>query len=149
MRTKKYYFSCHFIYCFVDKPKLSKEFSSSIVSSWNGKQMTLNCTVSDGLPTPNFTWYNPNGDQISTGVLVVPKRSQVVIITKQSTDYGSYKCKATNIAGSVEHLINVTQLCTYSKSGRSNRVDSSIHENLINVARFCSYGFLRLEICVK
>ncbi|XP_031574441.1 neural cell adhesion molecule 2-like [Actinia tenebrosa] len=108
--TAKYADLLSFCDSFLDKPTISKELSSSNSTSWNGRQVTLKCIVSDGLPTPDITWYKPSGQEITTGVTSIAKGSQVVITTIDGADYGSYKCKATNIAGSVEHLINVTQL---------------------------------------
>lgn len=75
--------------------------------------MTLKCLVT-GLPIPSIQWYKISGQQITTGVTAIAKGSQVVITTSDGADYGSYKCNATNVAGSVEHIIIVTQLCKYA-----------------------------------
>ncbi|XP_031550474.1 limbic system-associated membrane protein-like [Actinia tenebrosa] len=89
------------------KPSIFKHLSSTDLSSWSGRQAIIKCTF-DGLPTPVITWYKPNDRQ--TGAKTIANSSQIMVITTNDANYGSYKCKATNIAGSAEQAIIVTQL---------------------------------------
>jgi hypothetical protein len=80
--------------------------------------MTLKC-IADGLPAPNITWYKPDSQQITSGVTTITNGDDTIghvtiTTTKESTDYGSYKCQAKNVAGNDVHLITVTQLCKYT-----------------------------------
>ena len=68
--------------------------------------------VASGFPSPDFTWYKPNGDVIPCNQCSRTASSQVTVQTGQgSGDYGLYKCIATNVDGTDQHDINSTQLC--------------------------------------
>ena len=94
-----------------DKPTIDEHKSTSTSKFWNGHATRLQCFAT-GLPAPQISWYNPTSQQITTGVSIVPGGSEVTVLTNADHgDYGQYKCRATNILGSDEHAVNVTQLC--------------------------------------
>ncbi|EDO33496.1 predicted protein [Nematostella vectensis] len=84
--------------------------SSTInTSSWDRKVLSLQCKAR-GVPLPQITWYNPGGQPITAGVSPISGGSQLQVTTTQDAgDYGQYKCRASNLLGSVERLIYVTQ----------------------------------------
>ncbi|KAK3733410.1 hypothetical protein QZH41_012178, partial [Actinostola sp. cb2023] len=94
-----------------DKPKIDTASSSNNIKSWNGNTITLRCKWSSALPNPDFTWHKPNGDRITSNVRSITSGSEVMVVTGQdSGDYGLYRCIATNVVGSDQHDITVTQL---------------------------------------
>ncbi|KAK3718601.1 hypothetical protein QZH41_008397, partial [Actinostola sp. cb2023] len=93
------------------KPKIDTASSSNNIKSWNGNTITLRCKWSSALPNPDFTWYKPNGDRITSNVHSITSGSEVMVVTGQNSgDYGLYRCIATNVVGSGQHDITVTQL---------------------------------------
>ena len=60
-----------------------------------GGTVELNC-VSDGDPTPNVTWYTPDGSEIIT---ITNMESTIVVDLENEEDFGGYKCKADNGLG--------------------------------------------------
>ncbi|XP_031549917.1 Down syndrome cell adhesion molecule homolog isoform X2 [Actinia tenebrosa] len=96
------------------KPTVNESYSTSKSKSWNGNSIHLRCFAT-GLPSPRISWYKPTNQQITTGVIIVPGGSEVTVLTAtDQADYGQYKCRATNILGSDEHVINVTKLSPVS-----------------------------------
>ncbi|XP_028516691.1 neural cell adhesion molecule 2-like, partial [Exaiptasia diaphana] len=94
----------------LDKPTVGKASSTTNISSWAGNKINLECYWSSSLPIPRWTWFKPNGDRI-TNVRSISSGSQVTVLTGNNNhDYGMYRCKATNIAGSDQHNISVTRL---------------------------------------
>ncbi|XP_031569752.1 neural cell adhesion molecule 1-like, partial [Actinia tenebrosa] len=94
----------------LDPPDIDAEKSNRTSKSWKGKSIRLRCFAT-GLPAPRISWYKPTKQQITTGVNIVPGGSEVTVMTTADQgDYGQYKCRATNILGSDEHVINITQL---------------------------------------
>ncbi|XP_048587978.1 nephrin [Nematostella vectensis] len=84
--------------------------STTNTSSWGGKVLSLQCKAR-GVPSPQITWYKPGGQLITAGVSPISGSSQLqVTTTRDAGDYGQYKCRASNLLGSVERLIYVTQL---------------------------------------
>ncbi|XP_048588690.1 hemicentin-1 isoform X4 [Nematostella vectensis] len=85
--------------------------SSTInTSSWDRKVLSLQCKAR-GVPLPQITWYKPGGQPITAEVSPISEGSQLqVTTTHDAGDYGQYKCRASNLLGSVERLIYVTQL---------------------------------------
>ncbi|EDO29641.1 predicted protein, partial [Nematostella vectensis] len=78
-------------------------------SFWNKKILSLQCKAG-GVPLPQITWYKPGGQPITAGVSPISGGSQLQVTTTQDAgDYGQYKCRASNLLGSVELLIYVTQ----------------------------------------
>ncbi|KAK3751110.1 hypothetical protein QZH41_016237, partial [Actinostola sp. cb2023] len=93
------------------KPKIDIASSSNNIKSWNANTITLRCKWSSALPNANFTWSKPNGDRITSNVHSITSGSEVMVETGQdSGDYGLYRCIATNVVGSDQHNITVTQL---------------------------------------
>ena len=54
--------------------------------------MTLKC-VSDGVPTPTLTWYQPNGNELNT---FTAKESTVEVFLNDEQGFGEYKCVCYN-----------------------------------------------------
>ncbi|EDO29617.1 predicted protein [Nematostella vectensis] len=80
-------------------------------SFWNKKILSLQCKAR-GVPSPQITWYKPGGQPITAGVSPISGGSQLQVTTTQDAgDYKQYKCRASNLLGSVERLIYVTQWC--------------------------------------
>ncbi|EDO30451.1 predicted protein, partial [Nematostella vectensis] len=91
------------------KPEMAS--STTNTSSWNRKVLSLQCKAR-GVPSPHITWYKPGGQPITAGVSPISGGSQLQVTTTQEAgDYGQYKCRASNLLGSVERLIYVTQWC--------------------------------------
>ena len=75
--------------------------------------MTLKC-LSDGVPTPTLSWYNPNGNEINR---VRARENIKRVPLRGDQDFGHYKCIAANgLIPSDEKLITINQI---SKSMRS------------------------------
>lgn len=106
-------------FVFTDKPTIDKDQSNSSVKSWNDNEITLTCKWSSSLPAPKWSWYKPDGTDITSSAQNTNQVSKIKVTTS-SGDYGLYKCQATNVAGFDEHKINVTQLCKYFKCCNSN-----------------------------
>ena len=66
--------------------------SSSVPKSWVGQTVRLKC-VSDGVPTPNLSWYNPEGTKFDS---LKVKESTVDVTMNSDKDFGVYKCTADN-----------------------------------------------------
>ncbi|EDO29640.1 predicted protein [Nematostella vectensis] len=97
--------------CVLYDVKYKPEMVSSTIntSSWDRKVLSLQCKAR-GVPLPQITWYNPGGQPITAGVSPISGGSQLQVTTTQDAgDYGPYKCRASNLLGSVERLIYVTQ----------------------------------------
>jgi hypothetical protein len=92
------------------KPRFDFFNSSTTVASFNGKNIRLQCKAI-GQPVPIITWYNPQGLNITEGINSNHGSSLITIKTTSDSDYGLYKCKATNNIGSDKHFINVARLC--------------------------------------
>jgi hypothetical protein len=121
-----------FIVFFSDKPVIDKPRSSSTFKSWNGNSIRLKC-IATGLPTPRISWYKPTNQQITSGINILSGGSELTVdTTLDQGDYGQYKCRATNIVGSGEHIINVTQLCKYYLSKAKPNSISMKEECVIN-----------------
>ena len=54
--------------------------------------MKLKCET-DGVPTPNVTWFNPDGNKLERGTAV---ENTVDVIMAKDGDFGDYKCIADN-----------------------------------------------------
>ena len=66
--------------------------SSSVSKSWIGQTVTLTC-VSDGVPTPNLSWYNPEGTKFKP---LQAKENTVDVTMISDQDFGVYNCTADN-----------------------------------------------------
>ncbi|EDO31928.1 predicted protein [Nematostella vectensis] len=95
--------------------------STTNTSSWNGKVLSLQCKAR-GIPLPQITWDKPGDQPITAGVSPISGGSQLQVTTTQDAgDYGQYKCRASNLLGSVERLIYVTQLWRSKQESRIPR----------------------------
>ena len=73
-----------------------------------GGKVELTC-VSDGDPTPNVTWYRPDGSELVTNTAF---DNVVFVDINNNDDFGEYRCKADNGLGApVERLIRVEGMC--------------------------------------
>lgn len=69
--------------------------------------MTLTC-VSDGVPTPQLTWYKPAGSQINR---VKAKQNTVNVTMNVTQDFGVYKCDANNgISPNDSKIVKIKQI---------------------------------------
>ena len=69
--------------------------------------MTLNC-VSDGVPTPTLTWYNPDGGEMKR---VKATENTVQVKMEVDHDFGYYRCSAANgLPPSDEGIITIKQI---------------------------------------
>ena len=66
--------------------------SSSVSKSWIGQTVTLTC-VSDGVPTPTLSWYNPEGTKFNS---LQAKENTVDVTMNSVKDFGLYNCTANN-----------------------------------------------------
>ncbi|KAI8496594.1 hypothetical protein Bbelb_258930 [Branchiostoma belcheri] len=79
-------------------------------SAWSGGSVSLGCNVA-GSPEPCVVWVKPNLDVISSdnasGRFEVDADDVLTITDLRQSDAGTYKCKATNAAGTGEAEITV------------------------------------------
>lgn len=66
--------------------------SSSVSKAWIGQTVTLTC-VSDGVPTPTLSWYNPEGTKFNS---LQAKENTVDVTMNSVKDFGLYNCTANN-----------------------------------------------------
>ncbi|XP_031550978.1 neuronal growth regulator 1-like, partial [Actinia tenebrosa] len=90
------------------EPQIDVFQSNDTVSSYNGGKIRIYC-LAHGVPSPLFTWYDPHNRSIATGSHTVTGVSVLELVTINAGSYGLYKCKAENLLGYDEHIINVTQ----------------------------------------
>ena len=74
-----------------DAPSI-ESVSSSVSKSWIGQTVRLTC-VSDGVPTPTLSWYNPKGAKFNT---LQAKENTVDVTMNCDHDFGLYNCTADN-----------------------------------------------------
>ena len=70
--------------------------------------MTLKC-VSDGVPIPTLTWYEPNGNQINS---VTAKQNTVNVKMNSDQDFGAYECVANNTLIADSKMVQIDQIST-------------------------------------
>ena len=71
--------------------------------------MTLKC-VSDGVPTPTFTWYKPDGSQINN---ITATQSTVNVMMHVGQDFGEYKCNADNGLAADFEILKIEQISRF------------------------------------
>lgn len=86
---------------FIAPPELPQDLPTS-TKVVEGESVTLVCPAV-GTPIPTITWYKDN--ILITDPVILSDGSLTIEMVK-SSDEGSYRCQATNMAGSVER--NVT-----------------------------------------
>ena len=69
-----------------------KSVSSSVSNSWIGQTVMLTC-VSEGVPTPTLSWYNPEGNKFSS---LQAKENTVDVTMNSDKDFGVYNRTADN-----------------------------------------------------
>ena len=69
--------------------------------------MTLKC-LSDGVPTPTLSWYNPEDSEINR---VKARENIKQVLLGGDQDFGDYKCIAANgLIPSDKKLIEINQI---------------------------------------
>ena len=63
-------------------------------SNFIGEQVVINCTLIDGFPLPNISWFHKD-----TELIMLRNSSEIVIVVDHDT-IGEYTCVATNMLGS-------------------------------------------------
>ena len=63
-------------------------------SEFTGGQVTINCTLIDGFPLPNISWFHMDTE------LIMFHNSSKIVITVDDDTIGGYTCVATNMLGS-------------------------------------------------
>ena len=63
-------------------------------SNFIGEQVVINCTLIDGFPLPNISWFHMDTDW------TVLRNSMEIVITVDYYTIGEYTCVATNTLGS-------------------------------------------------
>ena len=72
--------------------------------------MTLKC-VSDGVPLPTLTWYNPDGGEIKR---VKAHENTVQVKMESDKDFGDYKCNAANgLTPSEDRMITIKEISKF------------------------------------
>ena len=74
-----------------DAPSI-ENVSSSVSKSWIGQTVRLTC-VSDGVPTPTLSWYNPEGAKLNS---LQAKENTMDVTMNSDQDFGLYNCTAGN-----------------------------------------------------
>ena len=94
------------LYLFLDPPTI-KNVTTSSKKSWIGQTVTLKC-LSDGVPTPTLSWYEPKGSEIKR---VRARENKVQVPLRDDQDFGHYKCIAANgLIPSDQKLIKINQI---------------------------------------
>ena len=87
----------------------SSKSSMASKKTWIGREVTLRC-ASDGIPTPNITWYHPDGHAINSSNT---HDSQLKVNPSSADDFGNYRCSISNgVGGSLTHLVGLLELRT-------------------------------------
>ncbi|KAL8608110.1 hypothetical protein ACOMHN_016565 [Nucella lapillus] len=81
---------------FIEGPKIREYQRKVLVAA--GKSAKLNC-IAEGIPRPNITWYRSDR-MLQTAYGVEVRQGELVIDNVENLDAGTYKCVATNDAGS-------------------------------------------------
>ena len=63
-------------------------------SEFTGGQVVINCTLIDGFPLPNVSWFYMDTE------LIMFRNSSQIVITVDDDTIGEYTCVATNVLGS-------------------------------------------------
>lgn len=78
------------------------QINTSAALALVGDKVELKC-VSDGDPTPNVTWYRPDGSKMNT---ITSMDNTIFVDLDSEDDFGEYRCIAYNGLGDpVEKLI--------------------------------------------
>ena len=64
------------------------------LSNLAGEEVCINCTLIDGFPLPNISWFYMNTE------LIMFRNSSEIVITVDNDTIGEYTCVATNALGS-------------------------------------------------
>ena len=86
-----------------------KEATTSASKSWIGRTVTLKC-VSDGDPTPPFTWYKPDGSQINS---ITATQNTVNVMLSLDQGFGEYKCNADNGLAADYEIVKIEQISRF------------------------------------
>ena len=78
----------------VDECPLSEGKIGANFSNFAGGQILINCTLIDGFPFPNISWFHADT------ALIMLRNSSKIVITVDDDTIGEYTCVATNMLGS-------------------------------------------------
>ena len=95
---------CHYAISYVSStgPAVIVHINTSEAVALVGEKVELKC-VSDGDPTPNVTWYAPDGSELVT---ITTIDNTIFLDMDSVEDFGEYRCKADNGLGPpVERII--------------------------------------------
>ncbi|XP_022809523.1 neural cell adhesion molecule 1-like [Stylophora pistillata] len=96
-------------YVTVQYPPTIQEVTQSTEKSWTGQTVTLKC-VSDGIPTPTLTWYEPDGNEKQS---IRARENKVRVTLMGDQDFGYYNCNAANgLIPAHDRIIKITQIKT-------------------------------------
>lgn len=89
----------------VDAPVINQQLSSHRIVSYldNPKPVYIKC-VADGVPKPTYKWNGPV-HQNEIGM-----NSSYVLTFPRYTDFGLYRCEASNDLGAASHEVKVVRL---------------------------------------
>ncbi|EDO43488.1 predicted protein [Nematostella vectensis] len=91
------------------RPVIDSAGSSHDVISWDNNTIYLQCLVS-GKPAPRITWFDPKGGEVKVGVMILPDRGVLAVMTQAPEDYGEYRCNVKNSHGFDNYYVQVTKL---------------------------------------
>ena len=106
--------SIYVVSLFIVKPKLKLTISSS--TPILGNEFQIQCRDSEGDPLPQFSWFYNGAEIISgeKGYMIYNQSEDVSVLNISQIRFshaGSYKCEATNTAGTTTKTTSVEVLC--------------------------------------
>ena len=106
--------SIYVVSLFIVKPKLKLTVSSS--TPILGNEFQIQCRDSEGDPLPQFSWFYNGAEIISgeKGYMIYNQSEDVSVLNISQIRFshaGSYKCEATNTAGTTTKTTSVEVLC--------------------------------------
>ncbi|OCT94084.1 hypothetical protein XELAEV_18011748mg [Xenopus laevis] len=109
-----------------EKPTFSIDNENIVVGE--GQSVSLNCS-SGGIPVPERIWFLPNGTEVHNGKqlhqLYHRNDGALLIGSIAASDAGTYRCRATNIAGFADKLVTL-------QIGRKPQMKNN-YNNLISI----------------
>ncbi|KAM9320263.1 matrix-remodeling-associated protein 5 [Gastrophryne carolinensis] len=90
------------------KPQFTTNNENVVVAE--GQSAKLNCSAV-GIPQPDLVWILPNGTEIHSGKFLHrtfhSQDGTLLIGSVATADSGTYRCRAINLAGSIERLVTL------------------------------------------
>uniref|UniRef100_A0A3B4Y4D0 Zgc:165604 n=1 Tax=Seriola lalandi dorsalis TaxID=1841481 RepID=A0A3B4Y4D0_SERLL len=110
------------------------------VCQWDGDvdmggSVTLSCSVTEGIPTPEIHWDKLNPEEISLPINMEGDLSgSVQIVNVSSQTSGLYRCSATNLLGTENCYVNLSIYTPDSSSGILQGVLLTLSMSLVLLA---------------